>query len=823
MAPRVRNQLPERCTDELTDFSFSSIKESLVRKFLCAFLCLLVQPFNACLGQELASANAHNQQTIELLGIGNTVHKKDLASKERTFRKILQAVMEVQSAENRLETELVYATDVLAREERRVSNVDRFFNAANFLQFGVLYTVEPWARIREQFLTSAILTTVGGGVGLLLPTLNILYDKRHKAKDLTPPAYLKGVVEGKPVDGTHLPPLVVRYLNSSPPGEVKTRRELLNELWKTRYHVDMNKPETLCRIDDNKSKKLIVLTMRIELLWSLHGAVQELNRDLLAVVDELSDYKDPHDYSTPSFSQSLSENEQATKLLNLQPILTELNEAPANSDRQAELRLAVLERIVHGYLEMHIARDQCQNELNYQYDVALSDLMARRGKFLQRTFEANFIQTNILGTIAGYEYLKNNGKSGNELFIIADANGLAITTLSLLATRGGHRKNTRPPNSLATFFGLVSPEAGGYSPLAWRFLNVPKPGHKENETRREFLLRIWKQNRVVTVDLDNQHNREQLASMPGCKKDTISLCTNRIALLSSLRSQFDQFDGSLLGLLKSAWAPPEVLAGSNLSNLSPSVVTTAKLLRADGLLDTANSNTGNGLLFDKMVLEGFLDTNNDADVLMSEITVETQVLDRMKRQRDLAIQLTNISNFYQIGILGCVSDSLGLSTKANYVLAGNRINIVSGFLVSNLALLALLERRGFVRPTKPEVNLIASVLNKQPAEPNMIGGLPTKQPELSPTSARYLDLPSGLDSSMSRRQKLLAYWHDSKILNINISKESNIQKLTAEGKGYHWWDESIKLISNRVSMLYDLRAVLRTSNAKFAELLEASM
>jgi hypothetical protein len=125
------------------------------------------------------------------------------------------------------------------------------------------------------------------------------------------------------------------------------------------------------------------------------------------------------------------QNDEAVILLNLQPLLNELKATPSSSERELELRLALLQRLLRGYLEMHIARDECQEQLNYQYDVVLSRLMAKRGKFLQRTFEANFIQTNVLGAIAGACYVKDSPKAGNELFIIADANALAINTVSL--------------------------------------------------------------------------------------------------------------------------------------------------------------------------------------------------------------------------------------------------------------------------------------------------------------------------------------------------------------------------------------------------------
>jgi hypothetical protein len=58
-------------------------------------------------------------------------------------------------------------------------------------------------------------------------------------------------------------------------------------------------------------------------------------------------------------------------------------------------------------------------------------------------------------------------------------------------------------------------------------------------------------------------------------------------------------------------------------------------------------------------------------------------------------------------------------------------------------------------------------------------------------------------------------------LSINVNRDSAVQKLSAEGKAHHWWSETIKMMNNRLTMLFDLRAVMRSSNVGFSELLKA--
>lgn len=779
------------------------------------------------IGEELLTPEA--AQCADILGIRQEAeqvvsrrragaHGEELNGlRARVLRKILQGVLEVQVAESRLEMEMAYTYDVQQRTQRRINTVNQLFNIANFLQFGVLYTIEPFSRIHKQFIQSAICTTVGGGVGLTLPILNILYNKTAKASNLTPPDYFAHIVDGKPVDGTNLPPIVAAYLDSPSSGSSISRRAALNAEWNKRYHADMSKQETLCGIDDGKSKSLFVLQSRIVLLWSLYTKIQGLDDQLLILLDQVGGYHAEQDLLTakadPAAVKSLGPDaEEAERLLHVEPLVDELRSGTANSERKTELELVLIENILAGYLDLRIGADTCQEQLNYQYDVVLAQLMARRGKFLQRTYEANFIQTNTLGTIAGYNYLRGHSRAGTECFAVANSVGTLITTVSLIATQGGWRKTDTGPNSLADFFNLRANEKHGFSNFVWNFLNDAGPD-TDGKTRREYLVEIWKKNAVVNMDIDSKRNQEKLGGMPSCKSDTIKLVLNRIALLSALHEQFGHFDIELLALLHKAWPEPSVASsGSAAATASAPADMAAQLLGVQGLVADANSSVSDQhkkILITRSVLEGFLEASVDAETLDREIVVESQVMNRMIRQRDAAIQLTNILNFYQIGILGVTSNSLALSSHPEDVLASNRVNIVSGFLVSCLAITALLERHGGLRPGKPEPNLIGNVFE-----------LKSEHVNLSPLMIKYLDTPGPI-SGMTRRQDLIKYWQDAKVITVNVKKESMQEKLTAEGKAHNWWNETIYLINNRIFMLYDLRAMLRTSNYYFDQLLTA--
>lgn len=810
----------------------SSINNNFSLRISIVCLCVLIlQPWIAVL-----PANAFDRQlsppahqAAEILGIraeaeqiiaASVADKSDdrqrlVELKSFCLRRIFQGILQVQSAENRLEMEMAYAYDMMARKQRQTSAVNEAFNIANFTQLAVLYgLVEPYSRIAEKFKQSAVCTTVGSGLAIGLPTINILYNKFDKARHLTPPQSISYVVDGKPVDGENLPPLVARYFNLPAPGESKTRREELNNLWVKRYGADIKNASTLAGIDDHKSKKIFVLNRRIVLLWSLYSTVMGFNKELLALLQETSsDISRQMDSSGVALSGGAGE---AMHLLKLEPLVAELksNGSQHGTLRDQELKVQLLQYLLAGYLEMHNAGDRCQEELNYQYDVVLSQMMARRGMILQKLFELNFIQMGTLGSVAGLCYLKEYPQYGNELFIIADSIATIISTVTLIALHGGWRRNLSQPNSLADFFYLRAGSENGFSPLVKAYLDSSSPLRSDGKSRRQYLDEIWTKKGIAAMNLKNRHCLEKLGSMPSCKWDSIKLVLNRIALLSSLREQFWQFDAELVDLLRQTWPEPAPKTlNDTVAFLNPSAQGAARLLGVGSLVKSSveHGDEDAKTAVTRWVLEGFLDANSDSDKVGRQSLIESQVLNRMIRRQNLAITLTNNLNFYQLGILGIISDSMGLSSYPKTVLDANRINIVSGYLIAGLAGATVVERQGFWGRSKAQANALGTVFGKA-----------STSFKLTPFMERYLNaVPPISPIHKTRREQLIDYWKECRVLSVNVKHSSNIDKLSAEGKAHHFWSETIKLVSNRVTMLNDLRAVMRSSNVGFGELIGA--
>jgi hypothetical protein len=217
----------------------------------------------------------------------------------------------------------------------------------------------------------------------------------------------------------------------------------------------------------------------------------------------------------------------------------------------------------------------------------------------------------------------------------------------------------------------------------------------------------------------------------------------------------------------------------------------------------------------RKVMNAALELRITAAQLDKEINDEYRALDRLTKQRDDVVAATNNANFLQLGILSTIIDGpLAQSHNPTDNYRANILNIVSGFMVGGLAALALFEQRGGIRNSKAEPNMLGQTLGLNPPEKEKLPPLLwTYLNSVCPGSERY-------EQVLTRRQQLLEYWKTNKVLTINIKKQSNIEKVSALGPHHSRWSENIKLISNRITMLFDLRAMTDLLNTGLVDLLQ---
>lgn len=780
-------------------------------------------------------------QAAEILGIKNEVTRlkdlhdqgvrageEELTLRALVLRKILLGFLEVRKACNKTEVELAYTYDMMQREQKKNQFINELLNLFNFAQLSVLYTLEPRSRIHKQFTQSGIMTTVSAGVGTGVSTLGVFYNKFHRTGDLAPPKFMAPFLTGGPVNGIGLSSIIDRYLDLSEPGSQLSRRQEMYELWKKRYGIDIAKNPTIGAINDGKKKNPGILPTRLLLLWSVHTYVQDFDEDLLTLLHLVRSTdptvpKSPTDLKTIGLSKGADE---AAHLLRITPQIEELvrskNDSP-DSVRRLELETELLEGVLNGMLEIRIAADKVDEELNYAFDVVLNSLLSRRGKFLQLTYEANFIQNGIFGSTAGWCYLNKYTKAGNMMFLISSGIGTLLTAVSLAGMHGGWRKIDTGPNSLAAFLNMG--QEYKFSPMVSEFLNTAAPDSPNGKSRKDYLLDIWKKFRVSNMSLENQKNREKLAAMPNVKSDTIKIVTNRISLLQSLKAGLEEFDIELYQLVGETEATSPTastrIADTSDEGLTRPAAEIAKLLDVQGPLDNVRSGaTGLAKLrmqtmITRRIVQAQLDVRRTVDELDKEIAIEQQQLDKLNRQRDMAVAIANNCNFFQLNILAFLTDGiLGLSDVKYHTLYANRLNEVSGMMVGGFALLSAISQFGGIRTTKTPQNMLGSAfgLNNRSEATKLSPRLMTYFNSVAPEST----------TGMTRKSELVSYWKHARVLSTNIEKRSGLERIAANGSAHHFWSETIRLLTNRVFALYDLRAQIDTMDSGLADLLRAA-
>ena len=787
--------------------------------------------FEAMQAAEILGVKSELQRFRNLqAGASESYENETLALKSLLLRKTLLGFIQVRQASNKADVELSYTYDNYYREQRKLGYTLELFNLLNFSQLSVLYTVAPWSRINKQFIQSSILGEINAGLGIGIPILSILYARYHKIGNVKPPKFMESLIDGEPIDGSSVPIYVARFLDTPDKGETRSRREMMFAFWKKYYDVDPEKKETLAGINDNKSRSLGWLNKRIILLWSLRNQIQKFDRELLALANacRISAPSSGSEFKQANLSQEAAEAAQLLRIEKQISELRSLNESHIFNKRRLELEATVLEQVLAALLEVRIATDKVDQELNYSYDIALADLLAKRGSKLQKNFEANFIQTGICVAVAKFLFLKNYGKAANEVLVISGGVGSGLSALSIWLGQGGRRPISDKPNSLAAFMEL-DPANYHFSRMMTEFLDTLSEESNDGKSKKEFLKSLWKKENIGGMRHASNSKQHKLAALPPAKWDNIQIITKRIELLFSLKINLEFLDKDLLALMEEAgfdprWqnAEPVPVNEALLVGLTPHAAEAGRLLEIQhpvtglfkpGVVQDENTIRSQ-LSLTRKVMQALIDLRVTADRIEFELVKETETSDRMVRARDKGIAFTTNTNFFQLDILAMIgSGPLALSGQKRYRYWSDVMNLISGYLVTGFTAASFLQQKGGYRPTKASPNMLSQILGLE-TEPDL---------KYSPFIWRFLNTPNpNSPTGMTRREQLLEYWRTRRLLSRNPNDHSRRERLAANGSSHHWWNETIKLIDARLNMLRALHATVDMLERDLSELLLAA-
>ncbi len=819
--------LPEKRQRQTVRFLLASLISMLCIQAAKAEEANAQKYFEAAQAAEILGVEQEFQSILAQRDVSNDIQRTELLRcRTRVLEKVLLGYLENRADCSKIDLELAYAYELGQRQQDKVDEANQLFNFVNFLQSGTLYGIEGRSKLHHQDKQSYILTTIGAGLSAALPAANLLYNKHSRVGKFSVPKVFHDTLDGEPVSLRHLSEIPKCYMDK-PAWNASTisRKQEMNGLWKKRYAASLEDENSLCGLKSAKARTPSLIKKRIVLLWSLHTFLNTFDRELLALLDVLKDQRRrlPEDQAQASNLPMASSNTRlASSLLGIEAQVGRVEKFSGKNNMTAlEDELEILEETLRAMLSVQSAVGKINSELNYSFDVVLAELNSRRNKVSQRVTQANFINKGTLNAIGGFLDLKTYTKAADEVFICANGTGMAISTFALHASRGEKRTIDIPENSLAEFFGLQTDTTQKLPSLVRQFLNAK--GESSGKTNKEQLLEIWKRNHVSSLNPENAANQKRLAGFASSRFDTIKIVTDRIALLQSLRVKISSFNNYLAELLTETTQRKSESSTSTSTTEGNSVDRTASLIGAkNDLLNLKDSrmvsnSKGSESLETKLsllrkVMVSTLNVKSTAANIETEIARENQCLNRISRARDRAILLTNNLNFFQGYILGTILyGPLGLSSSDASHRASDRLKIIAGFNSIGLGTLSLLEHKLASRlDSVPRPSMLSACFNRN--SPALNG--------FSPQVLQYLNTRvSDESNAKSWKEELHNYWGETKLLAGNYENKRQIDRVCALGAKRLMLPESRNLVSDRVSMLYDLRGVVETMDISLSQLL----
>lgn len=262
--------------------------------------------------------------------------------------------------------------------------------------------------------------------------------------------------------------------------------------------------------------------------------------------------------SSPSPSALTPAAREAASLLGILPKVERLiqirnaksDPAATPTDEEMDLKVDVLDKVLGASLEVRMISDRIDRELAWSFAI-MDALQSKRQRNLNLLFAANFLESGILGVIAGTYFLKKQDQTGIEILLVSASISLGLSALSIMASRSGKRKIDGKTTILADVFHLPQPEPEHTFGLITRFLNSPEPQSTDNKTRIETMIESWREHHFTRDS--SETNLVRLASaQPQARKlkENIGLISARIHMLSDTQLSVEQLDIGLLELLR---------------------------------------------------------------------------------------------------------------------------------------------------------------------------------------------------------------------------------------------------------------------------------
>lgn len=199
--------------------------------------------------------------------------------------------------------------------------------------------------------------------------------------------------------------------------------------------------------------------------------------------------------------------------------------------------------------------------------------------------------------------------------------------------------------------------------------------------------------------------------------------------------------------------------------------------------------------------------NINYDLARSEVA-----LDDLTRKKNMTTNMLNATNFLQFGISGVVRNSLSLGGyyTADNILTVNEFSVGTILPSLGLVLPSFLNRKVDAQP-----NMLAHVLN------------PSYRPADAEHSYLWKFMHSTIpghsvldpDHKLTRREILIKHWEV--FADLDCQDEDRLKRLTALPTSHESMTESIRIITQRIALLADMRVHIEEFDGSLYELYKA--
>lgn len=739
---------------------------------------------------DILGVRGNVDRILALQAAGGAPSEELLWNKAIVLKQLLLGYLEVRQTSDLLDEAIDETYDAIDKQVRSVNRRVELANIVNFTTFGVLFNIAAAERLKKKFVRSNVLTFVSGSLTAGIGAAAVGLSYTGASIDRCRPNPLAGIF-GLDKVSVPLPELVGKYIDASPSGSTKSRREAMLSLWKTQFGLSESIASRQILAADSPNRhhaSLRLLNQRLALLFSLNALAEQFDSELLALLRVIESPSVPTiDGSTLDANSQIGEpGIEAAKLLQVEQCaanIINMNRTGARNGADLQtlaLDLYMLEKILGAALEVRQVVDRIDQEKHYQFDILLPQLVHVRDRVNLLTNTATFTEIGVLKNIAGGNFSRNKNQAGDATIMTMDAIAVLLSTANLAYLKLYRHKQDSQVNVLANVFKFDKPSQYNFSSLISSYLEGVPPGSANGTTRKQQLLDHWKETGRLSNKQNQQRTAEALASLPsthGKRVETIELVNKRVQMLFDVKGTVESLDSGLLELLTAVILPATEKPEDN---------------RVDKQLALI-----------KRIMQNALEVRSVSDQIDNQLSEEYAAKEAILSARNRGIQYNNVLNFTQSGTLGVVAQGLSLNKLSNQA---NTLDLISGSAVLLLSSAALLQQRIGRRPSKPELNVLAQVL---------VPGATAKE-NIPPSVLQYLN-SSATANGLTRRESLIERWRKSGVIVTNLRTERNLVKLSACAQTSR--KERVQLITDRIVMLHDVKTTIESMDRQLVRTL----